>query len=82
MTRSPARNHALRYRIDRLIGQGGYGQVYTARRQGRSRTVPGDLCIKVSERIDAWIREAYFGQLLDGHPRAIAIYDAFVVTSE
>ena len=72
----------LRYRIDRLIGQGGYGQVYTARREGRSRSVPGVLCIKVSKRIDAWIREAYFGQLLDGHARAIAIYDAFVVPSE
>ena len=72
----------LGYRIDRLIGQGGYGQVYTARRQGRSRTVPAVLCIKVSTRIDAWIREAYFGQLLDGHARAIAIYDAFVATSE
>jgi serine/threonine-protein kinase len=72
----------LGYRIDRLIGQGGYGQVYTARRQGRSRTVPAVLCIKVSTRIDAWIREAYFGQLLDGHARTIAIYDAFVATSE
>jgi serine/threonine-protein kinase len=72
----------LRYRIDRLIGQGGYGQVYTAQRQGRSRTVPNVLCIKVSRRIEAWIREAYFGQLLDGHARAIAIYDSFVVMRE
>jgi serine/threonine protein kinase len=70
---------ALRYRIDRLIGQGGYGQVYTARRIGRSRTVPDTLCVKVSRRIDAWIREAYFGQLLADHPRAIALYDTFVV---
>jgi serine/threonine protein kinase len=72
----------LHYQIDRLIGQGGYGQVYTARRNGRSRTVPDTLCIKVSRSIDAWIREAYFGQLLDGNPRAIAIYDAFVVMRE
>jgi serine/threonine-protein kinase len=72
----------LRYRIDRLIGQGGYGQVYSARRLGRSRTVPETVCIMVSLRIDAWIREAYFGQLLDGNPRAIAIYDAFVITRE
>ena len=71
---------ALRYRIDRLIGQGGYGQVYVARRLGRSRTVPDTLCVKASRRIEAWIREAYYGQLLDGHPRAIAIHDAFVVT--
>lgn len=69
----------MRYRIDRLIGQGGYGQVYVARRIGSGRHLPTTLCIKVSERIDAWIREAYFGQLLDGHPRAIAIYDAFIV---
>jgi serine/threonine-protein kinase len=73
---------ALRYRVDRLIGQGGYGQVYTARRVGRSRTVPETLCVKVSRRIDAWIREAYFGQLLADHPRAIALYDAFVVPAE
>ena len=69
----------MRYRIERLIGQGGYGQVYVARRAGSGRHIPPTVCIKVSERMDAWIREAYFGQLLDGHPRAIAIYDAFFV---
>jgi serine/threonine-protein kinase len=69
----------MRYRIDRLIGQGGYGQVYVARRAGGGRRLPATVCIKVSERMDAWIREAYFGQLLEGHPRAIAIYDAFMV---
>lgn len=72
----------LSYRIGRLIGQGGYGQVYTARRLGRSRTVPQSLCVKISRRIDAWIREAYFGQLLDGHPRAIATFDAFIVPQQ
>ena len=39
--------------------------------------MPESVCIKVSSRIDGWIREAYFGQLLDGHPRAIRVYDAF-----
>jgi serine/threonine protein kinase len=67
----------LRYRSDALIGQGGYGQVYLATRQGRSATVPEEVCIKVSPRIDGWLREAYFGQLLDDHPRAIRVYDAF-----
>ena len=28
-------------------------------------------------RIDGWLREAYFGQLLDGHPRAIRVFDTF-----
>ncbi|MGH9217782.1 MAG: protein kinase domain-containing protein, partial [Vicinamibacterales bacterium] len=75
----PSTESGLSYRIDRFVGQGGYGQVYTVRPVGRSSSVPDELCVKVSRRIDAWIREAYFGQLLDGHPRAIAIFDAFIV---
>ena len=67
----------LPYRIGRLLGAGGFGQVYLADRLGRSTTVPRRVCIKVSARIDGWLREAYFGQLLDGHPRAIRLYDTF-----
>jgi eukaryotic-like serine/threonine-protein kinase len=67
----------LSYRVERLLGQGGFGQVYLARRLARSSRVPLVLCIKVSENIDGWLREAYFGQLLDGHPRAIGLYDTF-----
>jgi len=70
----------LRYRIDGLLGQGGFGQVYLARRLGRSAAVPATVCVKVSERIDGWLREAYFGQLLGDHPRAIRVYDAFPLT--
>src|SRR5580692_5811106 len=54
----------LQYAIERLLGHGGFGQVFLARRVGRSSIVPARVCIKVSARIDGWLREAYFGQLL------------------
>jgi serine/threonine protein kinase len=67
----------LEYRIDSLLGEGGFGQAYLAKRLGRSRLVPPIVCVKASSHIDGWLREAYFGQLLDGHPRAIRVYDSF-----
>src|SRR5262249_44664554 len=67
----------LAYRIEGVLGEGGFGPGYLARRQGRSEVVPNIVCIKVSRRIDGWLREAYFGQLLEDHPRAIRIYDTF-----
>ena len=71
----------LRYQVERLLGEGGFGQVYRVRRLGRSATVPDVACIKISPRIDGWLREAYFGQILDGHPRAIRIFDTFPVVA-
>ena len=67
----------VQYQIERLLGQGGFGQVFLSRRLGRSADVPEAVCIKVSDRIDSWVREAYFGRLLDDHPRAIRMFDAF-----
>jgi len=67
----------LQYEIERLLGAGGFGQAFRARRHTRSTVVPEVVCIKASRRIDGWLREAYFGQLLDGHERAIRVFDTF-----
>jgi len=68
---------SLRYRAGRLLGQGGFGQVYLATRIGPSKDVPEEVCVKVSKDIEGWVREAYFGLLLAAHPRAIRVFDRF-----
>ncbi len=70
----------LQYRIESLLGQGGFGQAYLAKRITRSREVPAVVALKASEHIDGWLREAYFGQILEGNARAIRVFDAFPLT--
>src|SRR5215831_7664379 len=67
----------LQYRVEKAIGAGGFGQAFLARRIGRSRDVPAIVCLKVSTRLDGWVREVYFGQVLDGQERAIRLFEAF-----
>jgi serine/threonine-protein kinase len=70
-----------RYEIGRALGEGGFGQVHLAQRlDGAGRREP-PLCIKVSTRIDGWLRESYFGQLLAHQPRAIRLHEAFPLQS-
>jgi serine/threonine protein kinase len=63
------------YRLDKLIGRGGFGEVYLA--SSSAPGVPSQVCVKISDRIQGWVREAYFAELLDREDRALKIFDRF-----
>src|SRR6476469_6311162 len=64
------------YRLDRLIGKGGFGEVYLAT-PIPAAGYPAKVCVKISDRMSAWLREAYFAELLAREPRALRVYDRF-----
>lgn len=65
------------YRLDRLIGKGGFGEIYLATPNPPDR-LPPRVCVKISYSITNWLREAYFAQLLYQQARALKVFDRFV----
>jgi serine/threonine protein kinase len=64
------------YQLDKLIGKGGFGEVYLAT-PIPSTDAPTQVCVKISDRISGWLREAYFAELLAREERSLRVYDRF-----
>jgi eukaryotic-like serine/threonine-protein kinase len=64
------------YTLGRLIGKGGFGEVYLAT-PSPGDGLPAQVCIKITDRLTTWVREAYFAQLLDREARALRVFDRF-----
>lgn len=59
------------------IAEGGFGEIYRGVELDDRRDPVQDVAIKVLTNPLSWHGEAYFGRLLEGHERVVALLDAF-----
>src|SRR5262245_19181361 len=64
------------YRLHRLLGNRGFCEVCLATPRRRDG-FPAQVCVKISDRLSAWLREAYFAEMLGREPRALRVFDRF-----
>jgi serine/threonine protein kinase len=66
------------YLIEALIGKGGFGSVYRGRWVHEGKPMGPPVCIKTTNDVSSWHREAYFGEILRGHAGAVQLHASFV----
>src|SRR4051812_29908899 len=69
-----------RYVVVRKLGQGGFGAAYQVDQVGPRGQKSKQWCLKVTDDAASWHREAYFGELLRGHDRAIQVEESFAIS--
>ncbi len=65
------------YRIEKFLGQGGFGAAYQAHRITGASSAPKPCVLKITIHAPTWHREAYFGHLLQHVPALVEVYDSF-----
>ena len=69
----------LTYRIEALLGEGGFGRAYLASRMSRDGKRPTrTVCLKDCGLAANWHGEAFLGKLLADQPEVVRLIDAFV----
>ncbi len=69
----------IRYRVGRVLGEGGFGRAYHAYQLDKRGRVSDELCLKTTTDQASWHREAYFGELFHNSRRVIRLYDSFPI---
>jgi serine/threonine protein kinase len=67
------------YRIEKVLGEGGFGRAYLAEELNRRNKVVEQVCLKTTLDQASWHRESYFGELLKRSKRAIQTLDSFPI---
>jgi serine/threonine-protein kinase len=65
-----------RYHIGDLLGTGGFGAVYQITKMKGGKPL-GKCVLKVTVEVEAWHREAYFGDMLRETPGVVRVHESF-----
>jgi serine/threonine protein kinase len=70
-------NSNRQYHVGDLIGAGGFGAVYRITKMTGGSHIAGKCVLKVTVQVEAWHREAYFGDMLRDTPGVVRVHESF-----